>query len=128
MGRKNVLEVFRCFAIGKSKRGNTVSTDGETLYSYALPLASRVFGSLIAVVPWSAAPSMTTKQHLSSLRAAIRINGMTSVEIPETDVEILSRGDAYSRRSIVRAHLEAIAKLGTEHEVAALALLGEKYA
>ncbi len=68
--RSNIEKVLRAFeagdsAVGDSKR--TCSTDGRTLFSYAMPIARRV-GRTIYIVPYKMAPTATTR---SQVRAAM---------------------------------------------------------
>ena len=42
--RKNILAVLQAFEHGRPKGGESCHTDGETIYSYALPIVRRWAG------------------------------------------------------------------------------------
>lgn len=72
--RANIRKVIEAFkarrrAVGDSKR--TCSTDGHTVYSYAMPIAWRdpVNGG-VYVVPYDRGPSRTTKSQIRACQQA----------------------------------------------------------
>jgi len=68
--RKNIAKVIAAFergvsCIGDSKR--TCWTDGDTIYSYRMPIAQRMKTGAIHVVTYDAAPTRTTKSQVHAL-------------------------------------------------------------
>lgn len=82
MARKNITAVIRAFlagvpAVGDSRR--TCWTDGEVLYSYAMPIAWRRDPRLrcFTLVAYECAPTATTRSHVRAVESecpgAIRV-------------------------------------------------------
>ena len=69
--RKNVESVVKAFkAHQKFQRERSISTDGNVIYSYAMPIAWRDEQGNVVVTDESA-PSRTTSCHISGVRYAI---------------------------------------------------------
>lgn len=66
--------VIEAFIQGKRKRdGSAMWTDGETLYSYAMPLARRFEGSHVEVLTtYEECPSATTRYHYRAMMDLLR--------------------------------------------------------
>lgn len=71
--RKNIQAVFTAFIAGRSLTVGSVSTDGDTLFSYATPMVSKMYGglSVSAFAVNTTKYSPTTSQHQASLRALL---------------------------------------------------------
>ena len=67
--RKNVSAVINAFAARRPHREATCSTDGDTVYSYALPIASRIHGEVVVLDP-KESPSATTSGQIRAVLAA----------------------------------------------------------
>ena len=70
--RENITKVIDCFKAGRPCKGDskgTCSTDGKTIYSYAMPIAWKVPGG-VHVVPYEAGPSRTTKSQIRACQLA----------------------------------------------------------
>lgn len=67
--RQNITAVIDAFRAGRAKREATCSTDGDTLYSYGLPIASRRGGE-VEVLDISESPSRTTSSQIRAVAAA----------------------------------------------------------
>jgi len=73
--RANVKKTIQAFCRseryigGTNKDGRpTVWTDGDTIFSYAMPIATTIRGcGAVLLVNWDDAPTQTTKQHLSGV-------------------------------------------------------------
>ncbi len=64
--RKNTQAVANAFLAGKHLGGRSISTDGKTVYSYAMPIARRV-GGVVYVIAASESPSVTTTTQINQL-------------------------------------------------------------
>jgi uncharacterized Zn finger protein (UPF0148 family) len=67
--RKNVSAVINAFEARRPKREATCSTDGDTVYSYGLPIASRIHGEVVVLDP-KESPSATTSGQIRAVLAA----------------------------------------------------------
>ena len=80
--RKNIQKVIEAFTQGTSAKGDskgTCSTTGETVYSYAMPIARRT--SLgVELAEYDQGPSRTTKSQIRALELtfpkAIRVEAI----------------------------------------------------
>jgi hypothetical protein len=63
-------EVIDAFLAGKAKNGETCSTNGETIFSYRLPIAARRGGRLL-VLDRKHSPSNTTSGQISACMFAL---------------------------------------------------------
>jgi hypothetical protein len=61
--RKNAEKVLNAFEKGESCNGQTISTDGDKLYSYSMLIGKRESGR-ISLVEYESAPSATTRSHI----------------------------------------------------------------
>ena len=86
--RKNIEKVIAAFKLGKSTKGDskaTCSTDGETIYSYALQIARRHDDGSIWILPYAEAlkpdgeVSATTRLHVSAVSFALRAEPLEQV-------------------------------------------------
>lgn len=64
--RKNVQKVMEAFDVGRASGGTTVYTDGNTVFSYDMPIAQRIDGRIEVITD---GPTMTTKQHIGAVRS-----------------------------------------------------------
>lgn len=67
--RKNVSAVINAFEAGRSHSEATCSTDGDFIYSYALPIAARISGEIRVLDP-KESPSATTSGQIRAVMAA----------------------------------------------------------
>jgi hypothetical protein len=71
--RLNIARVIKSFLAHKPRKGdskNTCSTDGHTIYSYAMPIAYRDDAGCVIVVPQASGLSRATKSQIAALRLA----------------------------------------------------------
>jgi len=68
--RKNVTAVINAFMEGRRLGGTTVSTDGQQIFSYAMPIAGWGAGGVV-VLDAKAAPSRTTASHIRAVQSAM---------------------------------------------------------
>ena len=71
--RCNAKKVCDKFAAGKAGTGDskrTIWTDGEKIYSYAMPIACRIYTGGVAIVAYSDGPSRTTRSHIRAVQTA----------------------------------------------------------
>lgn len=71
--RRNISKVIEAFKAGKAATGDskrTCWTDGETVYSYAMPIAKRSANGSIAIINYSDAPTATTRSQVRALETA----------------------------------------------------------
>ena len=61
--RKNAEKALKAFDAGQACRGETISTDGDNLYSYSMLIAKR-FGKTVDIIAYEKAPSATTRSHI----------------------------------------------------------------
>lgn len=61
--RKNAETVLRAFANGESRDMGTISTDGQTLYSYSMKIGWR-YPHGVSLLYYSDAPTATTRSHV----------------------------------------------------------------
>ena len=66
--RKNISEVIKAFQAGQRRSGETCSTDGTTLYSYALPIARHTEGGIVIRNRYS---TRTTQSQINACKAAL---------------------------------------------------------
>jgi hypothetical protein len=71
--RCNAKKVCDKFAAGKAGAGDskrTISTDGQKVYSYRMPIAARTLSGGVAIVAYDDGPSRTTRSHIRALMQA----------------------------------------------------------
>lgn len=66
--RKNITSVIKAFREKRSKREDTCHTDGDTIWSYGLPIASRIRGEVFVLDP-KESPSRTTTGQIRAVLA-----------------------------------------------------------
>lgn len=72
--RKNIERVIVAFLQGNARNGDskhTCWTDGDTVYSYAMPIAWREPDGSVVVVPYDAGPSRTTRSQIRACEIAL---------------------------------------------------------
>lgn len=91
MARKNVSRVVKAFLNGDSDRGpnGTVSTNGTTIFSYAMPIAVRTGPKTVVVSADS--PSVTTSCHIGQVRYTLQQEGWDVSLASDDDVKTASR-------------------------------------
>lgn len=65
--RKNISKVIDLFNASKSGKGDsagTCYTDGRTIFSYAMPIATRLACGSVVLVSYDSGPSRTTKSQI----------------------------------------------------------------
>jgi len=67
--RKNCTKVVDAFLEGRAYSEKSISTDGTTIFSYAMPIARRVAGEVHVL--GGRGPTVTTSQHLGQVRALL---------------------------------------------------------
>ena len=70
--RQNAKKVCTKFEAGKSGSGDskrTIWTDGQRIYSYAMPIAARTFMGGVAIINYSDGPSRTTRSHIRACQS-----------------------------------------------------------
>lgn len=70
--RQNASKVIEAFKVGQAAAGDskrTISTDGTTILSYAMPIARRVDG-VVQVIDAKKAPSNTTRAQIRACMVA----------------------------------------------------------
>jgi len=73
--RKNMAKVIEAFKSGRAAIGDTkrtCSTDGNTIWSYAMPIAWRNPDGTIGVVAYEKAPSQTTRTQVRACMVALK--------------------------------------------------------
>jgi len=74
--RKNMQKVIAAFLSGKAASGDskrTCSTDGSTIYSYAMPIAWKKSDGTIETAPYKTAPSATTRSQIHACELAFAV-------------------------------------------------------
>jgi hypothetical protein len=95
MARKNVTKVFKAWIAGqaangpKGRNGISVWTDGQTLYSYKMPIA-------VKMAPRSAfvskdSPSVTTSIHRNNVLYLLSLEGWASAKVSADEVKRASK-------------------------------------
>ena len=80
--RKNIQNVITAWFRGRSHSERTCSTDGVTLYSYAMPIAKRIGTDEIQVVQDSAGPSSTTTSQIRAVAYMVGTSGAACMRVP----------------------------------------------
>lgn len=81
--RKGAYEVLAAFIAGEHCVKGSISTDGVTIRSYAMPIAQRVEAGILVVA--GIVPSPTTKAHCNQVRECLDAHGYafeTVAQIP----------------------------------------------
>jgi len=83
--RKNIQTVLAAWAHGEPCKQGTCSTDGRTVFSYALPVARRQTGPnrIDRITVRSTGPSHTTRTHIQAVRTFAQNNLVRLVETAE---------------------------------------------
>jgi hypothetical protein len=68
--RKNAAKVIIAFQNGNVASGDTITTDGTNVYSYALLIGFRGDDGSIYVLDRKNAPSVTTRSHVRALEVS----------------------------------------------------------
>ena len=77
--RKNISKVIEAFKLRKPAKGDskgTCSTDGNTIYSYAMPIARRDSDGSINVIARGTAPSVTTRSQVDACQMELPVYGV----------------------------------------------------
>lgn len=69
--RKNAQAVIEAFNAGKAKHGETIRTDGRTIWSYAMPIAEVRSDGSIWILPYEDAPTNTTRSHVRACETLV---------------------------------------------------------
>jgi hypothetical protein len=113
MARKNVAKVLDLFLgalRGKGDSKGTIHTDGDTVYSYNMPIAARTQQGCgtwrFFVVKRSESPSRTTSQHISQvgyMMQASTIPGFATItEVSLADLRLAMQGGNTLEEVIIR--------------------------
>lgn len=71
--RKNTKEIFKAWFINRHKSGKSISTNGETIYSYSTPILMRENGKVrLNIKKYSA----TTSRQQSDLKVLLNNHGI----------------------------------------------------
>lgn len=84
--RANMRKVLDLFLVGRPGQGDskrTVHTDGTTMWSYSMPIATRIKSGKIQIAPVEQAPTRTTRSQIRALHDALHAG-----EFLDTKVEI----------------------------------------
>lgn len=73
--RKNIQTVLAAWWAGKPCKQKTCSTDGRTVYSYALPVARKATRPGGPVLVRSSGPSQTTRHQIRAVRSFVQEKG-----------------------------------------------------
>lgn len=82
--RKNISKVMEAFAAGKHIDGDskrTISTDGNTVFSYDMPIAQRCRNGSLEIIARSAGPTNTTRSHIAGASYWLESNGHMPREV-----------------------------------------------
>jgi len=101
--RKNIASVIDAFHANETYQDRTCRTDGQAVYSYALPIAARI-GSVVYVLDPEESPSRTTTSQIRAVLAALpeartktgaQLRALMADEdtIPEDDGPVRGRSD-----------------------------------
>lgn len=75
---KNCAKVIAAFVKGQPCFAGSISTDGRTIYSYAMPIARRVIDVKRRVnVLGGKGPTVTTSRHINATRDALALYAAT---------------------------------------------------
>ena len=87
--RKNVMDVMRAFEQHKRKgiRGESISTDGEVVWSYTTALLVRTQRAGTVYVLNNSAYSVTTRQQQNGIRELLREGGAGNNLVEVTDLD-----------------------------------------
>ncbi len=100
--RKNILRVLRAFeqgqaAIGDSKR--TCWTDGETVYSYDMPIMQRLPNGAIEIVSYDTGPTRTTKAQIRACQVNFTVYNSIGYHALFVEVDTLTGYAPHTFRS-----------------------------
>lgn len=76
--RKNVVKVVEAFLVGKRAKGDskgTVWTDGQTIFSYDMPIAQRRNNRSLEVISSEAGPTATTRSQIRAVLFCLEQHG-----------------------------------------------------
>lgn len=65
--RKNMQTVIAAFIAGKPAKEKTCWTDGDTVWSYRMPIAHRAADGTVYIVNYIDAPTVTTRSQVRAL-------------------------------------------------------------
>lgn len=72
--RKNAEKVIAAFNDGKPAKGDskaTIRTDGDTVWSYAMPIAGFMPDGTLWILSYDKAPTATTRSQVRALETAV---------------------------------------------------------
>jgi hypothetical protein len=95
MSRKNVAKVVSKFVAAQAGKGDThgaIWTDGDTIYSYAMPIATRI--GQMAVYVSEDSPTVTTTIHRNNVRELLLREGYRISDMPRDAVKTASQSPA----------------------------------
>jgi hypothetical protein len=68
--RKNMSNVIESFVAGRSAQEKTCRTDGETVWSYEMPIAHRAVSGTVYVVECARSLTNTTRSQVRALESS----------------------------------------------------------
>lgn len=84
--RKNCANIAANLVIGRAASERSISTDGVTILSYALPIARRLPGNAptrVEVLRGRHSPTHTTTTHINAVRQALAGSGVEVIEVDQ---------------------------------------------
>ena len=72
---KAIDKVYAAWVVGKPARYGNISTNGKTIFSYAMPICARICNKVV-VVKKEFSPSMTTTKHINSISNSLRLDNI----------------------------------------------------
>lgn len=79
--RKNAEHIVHLFLDRRAGGNDTLSTDGNVIRSYDMPIAQRLPDGRIEVISRDAGPTATTRTHISGVSAGLNAHG--AKEVPQ---------------------------------------------
>jgi hypothetical protein len=79
--RKNIDRVVNAFIAGRHCGGDSLSTCGNVIRSYDMPIAQRLSDGSLQILPTEAGPTATTRNHLSGVRVALWSAGINPTTV-----------------------------------------------
>lgn len=79
--RRNVENIVKAFISGRRGGNVTLSTDGDTVFSYDMPIAQRLRNGSLEVITRDQGPSATTRTHIAGVGFALEQAGHMPREV-----------------------------------------------